>query len=184
MGLIQAIVHGSDGTNNVGTVDAYDFNTDYSGQTWLQGGEDWLDEQMEVIFRYGASEKMAWCGSGAVLGIQRLVKNSGHYNIEKNEGAYGIKVLSWITPFGVVHFKTHPLFSFEATNRNVMVIHEPKDMKIRTITDTMFEGENPEARGYTKIDGTKEQYLTELGWEYHHPNGWGYLKGFNTDNDL
>lgn len=184
MGLIQAIVYGSDGTNNVGTVDDFTTNTDYSGQTWLQGGEEWLDEQLEVIFRYGAAEKMAWCGSGTMLGIQRLVKNSGHYNISKGEAGYGIKVREWETPFGTIYMKTHPLFSFETTNRNVMVIHEPSNMKIRTITDTTFQGENPEATGYTKIDGTKEQYLTELGWEYHHPNGWGYLKGFNTDNDL
>ena len=118
---------------------------------------------------------MGWLGSGAALGIQCLVKNSGHYNISKGEAAYGIKVMSWETPFGVVHFKTHPLFSFEATNRNVAVIHEPRNMKIRTITDTTFEGENPDGRGYTKIDGTKEQWLTELGYEYHHPNGWDHI---------
>lgn len=184
MGLIQAIVYGSDGTKNVGVTDNFTTNTDFSGQTWLQGGEEWLDAQLEEVFRYGDSEKMAWMGSGTALGIQRLVKNGAHYNISKGEAGYGIRVMQWETPFGVINFKTHPLFSFEATNRNVMVIHEPRNMKIRTITDTTFESENPEARGYTKIDGTKEQYLTELGYEFHHPNGWGYLKGFNTDNNL
>lgn len=185
MGLVQAIRYGSDGTSNVGTVDDYSLNADYSGQTWLQGGEDWLDEQLEVMFRYGRHEKLAMGGSGAILGINRLVKTNGNYQISEGTVGYGIKVMKWITPFGVINLLLHPLFSFETTNRNSLVIFEPASLKYRYITDTTFYPDKEKQNtGEGRIDGTKEEYLTECGLEYHHPNGWGYLNGLNTDNSV
>lgn len=185
MGLVQAIRYGSDGTSNVGTVDDYSLNADYSGQTWLQGGEDWLDEQLEVMFRYGRHEKLAMGGSGAILGINRLVKTNGNYQISEGTVGYGIKVMKWITPFGVLNLLLHPLFSFETTNRNSLVVFEPASLRYRYITDTTFYPDKEKQNtGEGRIDGTKEEYLTECGLEYHHPNGWGYLNGLNTDNSV
>ena len=76
-------------------VDDYSLNSSYSGQTWLEGGETWLDSMLSTIFskRQDAppnmgGEKMALCGSGAMLGIQRLIKNGAMYSIMKEEIAY------------------------------------------------------------------------------------------------
>jgi hypothetical protein len=182
MGLIRAIQYGSDGTANVGVTNDYVANATYSGQTWLQGGEDWLDEQLEQIFRYGRPEKLAFAGSGALLGIQRLAKASGQIQLTPVSTSYGIKVLQWITPFGVINVKTHPLFSFESTNLYSMVIFEPEDLRYRYVTDTMFRKAPPDNQSQVEIDGTVEEYLTECGLEYHHPNGWAYLNGFNQTN--
>ena len=177
-GLIPAIIAN-------GTADDFSVNTDYTGDTWLASGEDWLDEQLEVIFRYGRTEKLAFAGSGALLGINRLAKNSGFMQITPQTTSYGIQVTSWVTPFGTIHIKTHPLFSFETTNRNSMVIFEPENLNYRYIDDTSFykEGEKQNT-GYTRKDATTEEFLTECGLEYHHPVGFGYLNGFNTDNSL
>jgi len=182
MGLVPAMLYGSDGTNNVGVSSDYTTDETYDGLTWLQGGEDWLDEKLEEIFRYGRREKLAFCGSGAVLGINRLVKSAGMYTLEKAEIGYGIKVMNWITPFGTISMVIHPLFSYEVTNRNSMVIFEPESLKFKYITDTMFRKAPPANESQVSIDGTTEEYLTEAGLEYHHPNGWGYLNGFNSDN--
>jgi hypothetical protein len=38
--------------------------------------------------------------------------------------------------------------------------------------------------GHNRLDGTKEEWLTECGLEYHHPVKFGFLSGFNTDNAL
>jgi len=177
-GLIPAIIAN-------GTADDFSVNTDYTGDTWLASGEDWLDEQLEVIFRYGRTEKLAFAGSGALLGINRLAKNSGFMQITPQTTSYGIQVTSWVTPFGTIHIKTHPLFSFETTNRNSMIIFEPENLNYRYIDDTSFykEGEKQNT-GYTRKDATTEEFLTECGLEYHHPVGFGYLNGFNTDNSL
>jgi hypothetical protein len=181
MGIINAIRFGVDGVNGMGTMSNYT-NTVVPGTTWLQGGENWIDTQLEVIFRYGSRSKLALCGSGAVLGIQRLVKNTASYNIEKGEAEYGIKVLEWLTAFGVINMIIHPLFSFEPTNRNSMVILEPSNIKFRYIDDTTFYPDaDKQNTGRGRIDGTDEEYLTEAGLEFHHPAAWAYLNEFNTD---
>ena len=153
-------------------------DTDYSGQTWIQGGEDWLDESLEVIFRYGSNEKLAFCGSGAVLGINRIAKSSGNINLTPRDIGYGLKVMEWLTPFGVIYLKTHPLLSYEATNRNMMVVFEPAKLKYRYIDDTTFKKDRQDPG----TDGSKDEYLTECGLEYHHPSAFGILNGMNQDN--
>ena len=192
MGLIPIIKGGWNGAgtgstgilaNGCGLVDNFVLNPNYSGMTWLQGGEDWLDTQLEQIFRYGANEKLALCGSGAILGLNKLIKATGTFIFEAKTESYGLKVIKWTTPFGVINLMTHPLFSYEDTTRNSMVIFEPKDIKFRFIQDTMYKADDRlQKGGWTSRDGIKEEFLTEGGLEFHHPNGWGYLYGFGSDN--
>jgi len=166
-----------------GTANDYSLNTSYSGKTWLDGGADWLDEQLEVIFRYGSQERLGFAGSGAILGIQKLVKELGFYTVNVQTTSFGMKVLEWVTPFGSLYLKTHPLFSYEATTRNSVVLIEPKNIKYRFIQDTMFKADNTDTQGGgTGKDGKEEEYLTECGLEMHYPLTCGYLNGFNTDS--
>jgi len=168
-----------------GTVEDYSLDSAaaYAGQTWLQSGDQWMDEHLEEIFRYGSDEKLAFCGSGALLGIQRLVKATGAYQLNVREKAYGIAVVEWITPFGIVNFKRHPLFSYEATNRNSIVVFEPADVKYRYITDTKYMVDEAYGKGGgTGKDGKEEEYLTEAGLEFYHGEKTGYLNGIGVDN--
>uniref|UniRef100_A0A6M3K1S8 Putative capsid protein n=1 Tax=viral metagenome TaxID=1070528 RepID=A0A6M3K1S8_9ZZZZ len=181
-GLINALKYGSNGTLNVGVTSNYVSDSSWAGQTWEQGGEEWLDTHLEEMFRYGRGTKLAFAGSGALLGINRLAKAAGQIQLKSTTIAYGLQVVEWITPFGTIYVKTHPLFSFEATNRNSMLIFEPEDLRYRYIDDTMFRKAPPDSEAQVSIDGTVEEYLTECGLEYHHPNGWGWLNGFNSTN--
>jgi hypothetical protein len=91
--------------------------------------------------------------------------------------------MEWVTPFGIINLKRHPLFSYEATNRNTMLVIEPQDLVYRYITDTTFiDDPDKKNTGYAWVDGTKEAYLTECGLELHHPKKFGYLNGFGSDN--
>lgn len=162
-----------------------DFQTDpnYSGESWLQGGEEWLDEQLETIFRYGRPEKLAVCGSSALRGINRLAKVSGEIELRPMSASYGLKVIEWITPYGTIFLKTHPLFSYEPTDRNTITIIEPEKIKTRFITDTTFyEDPEDDKNRNNRRDGTEEEYLSELSWEYHHPPAFGKLLGVGNDN--
>lgn len=168
-----------------GTVQDFETDpaTEYDGTTWLASGVEWLNEHFEEIFRYGGTERLALCGSGALLGIQNLVLNTGAYNIAVREAAFGIQVVEWTTPFGMVTLKTHPLFSYETTNRYAMVILEPANIRYKYITDTMFKPDMLwDQGGATGVDGKQEEYLTECGLEIHHPETSGYLNGVGKDN--
>lgn len=169
--------------NNSGIVSDFTTQTDWTNTTWLADGEEWLDYELEQIFRYGSDERMCYCGSGVILAINKLVKEYGNYTISPKTVSYGIRVMEWVTPFGVVHLKRHPLFSYETTNRYSALIFEPKNLTYRYLTDTTFY-DDPDKKntGRGRIDGTDEEYLTECSLEMHHPSTCGYLNGFNQDN--
>lgn len=155
-----------------------DYRKEAGTATWLVGGEDWLDTMFEQIFRYGSQEKIALCGSGALLGIQRLAKINGIFDLTAKTKSYGINVLEWVTPFGIINLKTHPLFSYEATTRNSMLIVDPSNLKTRFMEDTKYEP-NIQAND---LDGEKSQYLSESGLELHFEKSHGWLDGVGQDN--
>ena len=158
------------------------YPTAHTTKTWKQNGEEWIEFQLELAFRKGANEKLGWIGSGALLGINQLVKQSGHYNIASEEGAYGIKVMRWDTPFGSLLLKRHPLFTHLAHRTNDLFIHEPKNLQFTHITDTIFKKDDSMGKAGTfAIDGTKEEFLTEAGYEHHFANTMSYLTGVGSD---
>ena len=169
--------------------DDYTLNANYAGQTWAAGGETWFKAMLEQIFRYGAEEKLCLCGSGFLLGIDNLAMAGGQVNLQPAQKTYGMQIRSWITPFGTIHMKTHPLFSYDLTTRYMGVLLEPKEITYRYIDDTTFYGESsskkhPEGYGQRRIDGTNEEYLTECGLEFGLPQKCAVLNGVGLDNDL
>ncbi len=168
-----------------GTVEDFSLDTgaDYEGKTWLQAGEQWLDEHFEEMFRYGSGERLAFCGSGALQGIQRLAKDVGWTPLTPKTTSWGSNVLEWVTPFGQITLKTHPLFSLEPTNRFSMVLIEPRNLIWRYIDDTDFYPDTTYMKGGgTGVDGKQEEFLTEAGLEVRFPEAWGYLNGIGKDN--
>jgi hypothetical protein len=187
LGIIPAIRGGYTGHGGLtGTVSNYATESAWSGQSWLAGGIEWLNTQLEVMFRYGKRDKLAFCGSQTLMYINQLVENSGDFSFAPDTTFYGLKVKNWVTVQGTIGMIQHPLFSQEPTTRDIMVIIEPENLKYRPIKnrDTKFIGEKIGSTntGYTRRDGIDEEYLTECGLEYHFPNAWGYLSGFGQTN--
>ena len=167
----------------------FDYTQDplFAGQPWLQGGEQWLDNCLEVISRFGSTERFAFAGSGALLGINRLVKSAGQFQFTPSTKAYGIKVTDWVMPQVTLSVKTHPLFSHDLANRNMMVIFEPKNLKYLYITDTTFYADSEKShpgRGGGRLDATDEEYLTECTLEFKFPQTCGLMAGIGQDNTL
>lgn len=169
--------------------DDYTLNATYAGQTWAAGGETWLKNMLERIFRYGASEKLVLCGSGFLLGLDALANAGAQVNVQPGQKVYGMEITKWLTPFGTVNLKTHPLFSYDATTRNMGVVLEPKELSYRYIDDTTFYGESSqkqhsEGYGQRRVDGINEEFLTEAGLEFGLPQKCGVLNGVGLDNNL
>lgn len=177
-------------TYNSSLVNDYSLNTTYTGKNWLDdgGGEDWLDSYLMNLFLYGKTEKIAFCGNGALLGLTRLAKAGSHITLTGKTVSYGIKVIEWVTPFGTLYLKNHPLFNYETTLRYSMLIFEPENLRYRYVTDTTFYGEkgNTASSGNNsgRKDGTDEEFLTECGLEYHHAYTGAFLNGVGVDNSL
>lgn len=179
-GLVTAIVE-----EVPDNVDAFHLNPDYAGKSWIEAGEEWLDLMFERIYRYGSGEKMAVVGSMVLLALKNLARAGAQVNMEMGEISYGIKVVNWMTPFGSVYLKTHPLFSYDPATRGDMLIFEPRNLRTRVIDDTFFV-EDPmdrKNRNHSK-DGREEEYITEIGLEYHDLPSAAYLSGFGRNNTL
>ena len=172
-----------------------DFTLDpaYAGDDWTDSGEIWLKNILEQVFRYGASEKLCLCGSGFLLGIDALASAYGTslnvVTMAPGAKTYGMQIREWVTPFGSIYMKTHPLFSYDATTRNMGILLEPKELKYRYIDDTMFYGENnskdhPFGYGQRRVDGINEEYLTECGLEFGLAQKCGLLNGVGLNNNL
>lgn len=169
--------------------DDYTLNPNFAGVDWLTGGETWFKTMLEQIFRYGSNDKLCLCGSGFLLGIDALVTAGSQMIVKPGEKFYGMQLDEWRTVFGTIKMKTHPLFSFDETTRNMAIILEPSELGYRHIDDTSFYGENsskshPEGYGQRRIDGTNEEFLTEAGLEFGLPQKCAVINGVGLDNNL
>lgn len=174
--------------NYGGNVDDYRTSTDVTASaTWLEEGEDWLNEQLRKTFRYGSRERLAFTGDKTILAIQKLIKASPGiaYALTSTTTDYGLAVTTWITPFGKVHMMTHPLFSYEPTNQKSMLLLDVSKMVYRHIDDTAFFKDGAQQNtGHLRRDSTDEEWLTECGYEFHHAKCFAYLDGFGEANTL
>lgn len=151
--------------------------------SWAAGGEAWINAELEQIFRYGSDRKQVFCGSGALLGLNRLAMTGSSMNIDPGATKYGMQIREWITPFGILELMTHPLFSHETTTRYDMVIFEEANLRYRYIDDTHFIADPLDNKNRNNSrDGFEEEWLTEAGLEYHHPSTGGILHNVGVDN--
>ena len=170
-------------TNASANVSSYKLDANYAGKMWLQGGKAWLDAMLKKIFTFGDSTKACICGNGAVSAIGMLAETYGTINLEVGQTAFGMKITRWITPFGEIEFRTHPLFNYEVSLQNTALIFEPNLLKYRYIDDTTFKPDN-NSQNSGSIDGTQEEYLTECGLEFHHPSACGILFNMGENNTV
>ena len=156
----------------------YDTNSPYAGSTWLQEGMKWLNTQMELYFRWAdAPSVVGYCGSGALLGLQELAMDQGVFQFSESTKAFGIQVTNWVTPFGTLMLKTHPLFSQNAVDRNTIVLTMPKNLTLHHVQDVVYEKSAPSG-----LDARQEGWLAELGLELDFPETFMYLGGVGKDN--
>jgi len=174
-GLIPAVKGSSAAVNS-------DYRTaGYAGATWITSGKTWLDTQLEAIFRYGSTTKLALCGSGCLLAINQLAVAYGTIQLKSTDIGFGTTVQEWLTPFGSLMLKTHPLFSHETTNQNAALVLEPETLEYVYMQDTVFqEDKDWKEGGWTTRDSIDEGYLTECGLQYGNLERYAYLDGFGA----
>lgn len=177
-GVATAII-----ANQPNNADSFVTNTDYSGQTWLGAGEEWLLDKLELPYRYGRDDKLALVGSKALTGINRLARTYGNIELVVRQRDFGIRVMEWVFEHGEMNLKKHPLFSHEVSMRNTLLLIEPAMLGTRYVDDTFFvDDPQDQRRRNLGLDGTEEEFITEIGLEYEHLETMGLFDGLNDDN--
>ncbi len=135
-------------------------------------------DRLEELFRYGSQEKIAFCGSGVLLAMQKLLAalSSTQVALTPQTMAYGFKVQELVTPFGTLLLKSHPLMTMDAATRSEMFCLDTKYVKYRYIDDTKYLPN----RQSNDLDGEKSEYLTEAGLEVHFEKSHGIINGLGN----
>lgn len=151
----------------------------------------WLEDASVNLFRYGSTEKMAFCGSTFLTALSRMVrKNSqGQFDISDTTSEYGIGGIRRLrTPTGTLVLKVHPLFSqmvggvnaataFTSMD-NAAVILDFDNIKYRYMKnrDVKFQP-NLQPIGQ---DASMAGWIGECGLEVHHPYTHSLITGVTT----
>lgn len=163
----------------------YDLDADYAQKRWIVGGMSWFNSNLERIFRYGGPTRVGYCGGLALLAINEMCQANSQMNLTPAQTSFGMKVMRWITPFGEVLLKTHPMFVREPSLQRALALIEPENMRRRVIDDTMLKKDDGENKGgVANHDGLKDEYLTEDGLEIQLAEGFGFFDGLGVDNTV
>lgn len=149
---------------------------------------DWLVSKSRDIFRYGATEKLAFIGGGALTALTEMVRKNGQaeYHLSEEVSEYGMKGIRRLrTPTGTLVLKVHPLFSqmTGGTNAgtaftsmdNAMLILDMANLRYRYLTgrDVKFE-RDLQLPGH---DAKHAGWIAEAGLEMHHPYTHSFING-------
>lgn len=152
------------------------FITTNKGGDWAIGGlldEDALDTLMEALFRYGTNERLVLAGSTWIRAFNTLAKLNATINMSPASSSYGMKLVDYTTPFGTLLIKNHPLFSQHPDWRKNALFIDTKNIVARPLDETMFI-KNRQGNG---TDATLDEYLTEIGYEWHFEETHAYMTG-------
>lgn len=138
--------------------------------------EDLFDQYLETVMKSGSRERIAFCGPTAMRAMSKLAKSSGVINLTPvKNGAYGFHLKEWISPFGSVYLKLHPLLGETTEDSQTILLVEPRNLKYRFLkgrgTKLLKDRQSP------GVDGRTDEYLTECGIEIHHGETHGIIKG-------
>ena len=149
---------------------------------------DDLETEMELLFREGSSERMAFCGNKMLMALQQVVRKNSQFQWATGIKEYGMNVTRMTCPFGEIVFKTHPLFTqnsggttggadYYGMNTWAMLL-DMGEIEYRYLkeSDLKYQGDltNPGQ------DSLKSGYIAECGIEVHHPSVHFLWQQFNS----
>lgn len=140
------------------------------------------DAYLKGVFAYGRGEKLCFCGNQFLLVINQMAEARGQVQMDVNATVAGIAVTKWVTPFGTIYMKNHPLFNETTIHSKWGLFIEPAEIVYRPLVG---DGENRDTqflqnRQAADEDSTLDEFLTEAGLELHHEKVHGVLKNVNA----
>lgn len=152
---------------------------------------DTLETRLEIVFREGSNEKLAFCGNKTLSAVNTAIRKNSAYQWETGGKEFGMNVTRLVCPFGTVVFKTHPLFTqvaggttgganYYGMNTWAFIL-DAEEIEYRYLkeSDLAYEG-NIQAVGQ---DALKGGYIAECGAELHHNTTHHLWKQVNTGKE-
>jgi len=141
-----------------------------------------FDEFIERAFRCTNTktfEKIVMCGNGFLRSVNNYLSAKAtlykEFSVQK---VYGNDVVTWVSPWGTLHFKSHPLFNQQSILRNNGLIIDINRLRFRPLNDrdtTLLPN-----RQANDVDGRKDEWLTEAGLETQFPESHMYIRNLTS----
>jgi hypothetical protein len=130
---------------------------------------DSLEPMFQTTMPGISNERMGFCGNGYLNALNKQIKNSASTRIMFNGilKVYGMQFQRFVTPYGEIALKTHPLFNTHGLFTKCALILAPQ-----LITWRALKGRDTKKQMNIQAndaDTKKGQYLTEGGLEVAHP---------------
>jgi hypothetical protein len=140
----------------------------------IDGWENFL----EGVFTSGSSNKLILCGARALNVFNKLARANHTLETTPKSETYGVQMTTWLTPYGEVQLKNHPLFSDNATFTSWGFVIDTQRIVYRYLRgrDTQYL----EGRQNNGDDATKNEFLTECGLEFQFEQAHAVFKGAST----
>lgn len=124
---------------------------------------DTWEDDLEALFRYGSNQKLLLAGARVINVVNKLARINGHIQMVPKAETYGLTIWSYITPFGELMLKIHPLLSENATFNSWGFVFDMGQLRYRFLKgrDTKYLT----GRQSPGLDAVKDEYLTEAGLE-------------------
>lgn len=166
-------------------IDDYRYKTAYSGQSWEEGGETWVDDALANCFLYKArgsvtpQDRIGWTGLTGFRAINRLVKASGQVELKVGETKWGIRVAQWDTGVGTIYLQIHPMFNQNVSLRDSLFVTHPS-----LIEWVPLRGSDTKRHDITPVgfDGIMEEYIGEGCFVWKHAPMWAILHGLGSNS--
>lgn len=107
-----------------------------------------LDDYCERLFSKNImgrpNERITFCGNVSLRAMNEIAMRYSSYNIEKRENEFGIKVNTFVTPFGDLTMIPHPLMNDSPVFSSELYSFHPAAMSVSWLRKTFHvdEGQN------------------------------------------
>lgn len=156
----------------------------------VSGGQidmDSFETYMMQIFLYGSNEKLMLCGNRAMLALNQMCRRNSDYIFEQGQKEYGMNVRRYISPFGTLVVKIHPLFNQiqSGTNPTSGGQYYAMDswglvLDMEQLKYVYLQGRDTKFQDRMQLpgkDGLHAGYLTECSLQLTHPKTHALLRG-------
>lgn len=123
------------------------------------------------------NERIAFLGNFALGILNEIARLSSEMQITPAPTKFGMNVSQWITPYGTVMLKTHPLFTESGWFTKDLLILHPGAVRTRYLRRTHIDAYDSDG-SRAGDDADFGVYTTEMSFEYRAEKTGGIFKQF------
>jgi Family of unknown function (DUF5309) len=132
--------------------------------------ENWLED----LFEDGGDEKLLLCGNRLLNVINKAARIWGTMSVVPKAETWGMKIMEWVTPYGTLMIRQHPLLSKNPTFNDWGFAIDSTSIIYRYMrgrdTQYLTNRQNPGA------DRETDEFMTEAGLECQFEQTHGLIK--------